>query len=74
VCEGTVVPDVLGFPLDEATAALRRAGVRVREVVLTAPPGAGAGRGEPRVVRQCAEPDGSVVLTVAFAEHESGHE
>jgi len=61
---------VLGYPAGEATRVLERAGVAVGEVVATAPPGADAGRGEPRVIRQRVRSDGSVELTVAFGEYE----
>ena len=61
------VPNVLAYPIDEATTILERAGVRVREVVTTAPPRPRAGRGEVRVVRQALRSDGSVMLTVAAA-------
>ncbi|MFQ5811199.1 MAG: PASTA domain-containing protein [Armatimonadota bacterium] len=64
------VPNVLAYPVDEATAALEQAGLSVREVVTTAPPRVGPGRGKPRVIRQSMGPDGGVVLTVAFAEYE----
>ena len=60
-------PNVLAYPIDEATTILERAGVRVRDVVTTAPPRPRAGRGEARVLRQAVQPDGSVVLTVAAA-------
>ena len=60
---------MLGYPVGEATRMLQQAGVCVHEVVTTAPPRAGRGRGEARVIRQRAAPDGGVVLTVAFAEY-----
>ena len=55
-------------------ALLERAGLRVHEVVATAPPKAGPGRGQPRVIHQRTQPDGSVVLTVAYLEHEEAGE
>ena len=61
------VPNVLAYPIDEATTILERAGVHVRDVVTTAPPRPCAARGEVRVLRQAVRPDGSVVLTVAVA-------
>jgi hypothetical protein len=64
------VPNVLAYPIDEATTILERAGVRVRDAVTTAPPRPRAARGEVRVVRQALRCDGSVVLTVAAAGYE----
>ncbi|MGD8238435.1 MAG: hypothetical protein PVH68_07785 [Armatimonadota bacterium] len=49
---------------------LEQAGLSVRRVVTTAPPRVGAGRGEPRVIRQSMGSDGGIVLTIAFAEYE----
>jgi len=64
--------DLIGYPLEEAKAALANLGISPSIVQETEAPKTTASRGQVRVVRQRLNPEGKVELVVAeFLELES---
>ncbi|SHF22972.1 hypothetical protein [Desulforamulus putei] len=65
-----MIPDVLGYRLNDAVSLLKNSGYKVT-VVITDPPGGSPG-GPERVVRLEAKGSDEVVLTVACEEKGKG--
>lgn len=66
------LPDITGFSLDEALAAIEAAGFTVSQMLTAKPVNAIETLGKPRVVRVISQGDAKLQIVVAYEDYLKG--